>query len=795
MGTFLARARGVWRAATPKNDRAPERPQSRAPLALVDSRAERLHRLAAALSRAASPADVATAFLDQALEHLGADGGTLVLEDATGSALELVAGRDLPGAKARLLERVPLDQDFSVTVAFRTGRPAMACTFGEIQAKFPTSAQTFGSAGAQAVYALPLVVGGETAGAFSVFFAREHQVSEADAEFLDTMAQLCGQALERSLLADAESRARERAEEAARYATSLYSLGMRLAGALTPTDVATTVMREAIAQHGAAAAAVGLIDQEHGEVELLVDDDYPQRALEVLRRFPLDAPFPAAAAARSSKPVFVGTLAERRSRFPRLPSMLGDGSVAIAALPLIAAGRTFGVLILRYANDRAFESDERRFLLTLADDCSQALDRARLHAETERQAQRARFLLQIANSLGLTSSYQERMHLLLDALVPAYVQFASIEELDRQGVSSSIAEQSGADASGERAAALRPAAMEMIERVVASGTPECLEVTSDSPAGRETGCCVGVSLTVADRFRGALLAITVRDESETSRPDVELIAELGRVAVLALENARLYEREHHIAHTLQESLRPLALPRAAGLEFAAVFVPAGDGNEVGGDFYDVFRKGDGYTAIVGDVCGKGPEAAKLTALCRHTLRAAAVLDDAGPSRSLALLNRAILDQVPATEFCTVLAVDIVRTGEGTLRSTISSAGHPPAIVARHGGSVEVLEIKGTVLGVREDPRLEDLDIELDAGDTLIFVTDGIEEARRDDGEFYGRERLHASVRRAMDSGRSTADALVAAIRDDLDGFCGDRDLRDDIVILAIRCAASDAPAL
>ena len=264
MGTFLARARRVFGAPTRGHDRAPERRESGSPLALAGSRAERLHRLSAALSRAASPADVAAAFLDQALEHLGAHGGSLVLKDTTGSALELVAGRDLPGAKARLLKRVPLDQDYSVTVAFRTGRPAMARTFAEVQAKFPTSAETFGS-GAQAIYALPLVVGGETAGAFNVFFAREHKVSEADAEFLETMAQLCGQALERSLLADAESRARERAEEAARYATSLYSLGMRLAGALTPTDVATTVMREAIAQHGAAAAAVGLIDQEHGE--------------------------------------------------------------------------------------------------------------------------------------------------------------------------------------------------------------------------------------------------------------------------------------------------------------------------------------------------------------------------------------------------------------------------------------------------------------------------------------------------------------------------------------------------
>ena len=279
IGAFVARADRIWRARERADGRAPLAGEAGSPLALAHSRAERLHRLAAALSRAASPADVAGAFLDQAFEHLGASGGSLVLRGADGSALDLVAGRDVPGAKAPLLRRVPLDQDFSVTVAFRTGRPAAARTFAEVQRAFPASAETFGPR-AQAIYALPLSIGGETAGAFNVFFTREHEVGDADAEFLETMAQLCGQALERSLLADAESRERRRAEEAARYATSLYSLGMRLAGALTPTDVATTVMREAIARHGAAAAAVGLIDHELGEVELLIDDDYPQRALE-----------------------------------------------------------------------------------------------------------------------------------------------------------------------------------------------------------------------------------------------------------------------------------------------------------------------------------------------------------------------------------------------------------------------------------------------------------------------------------------------------------------------------------
>jgi serine phosphatase RsbU (regulator of sigma subunit)/uncharacterized protein YigA (DUF484 family) len=600
------------------------------PATVSDS--EGLHRLAAALSRAASSHDVGMAFLDQALQRLGAQGGSLVLRSADGLALELIAGRDLPGAKAKLLARVPLEATFSVTAAYRTGRPVAARSHDELVALFPTSAQTFGD-GAQAIYALPIHVNGEAAGAFNMFFDHAHEVSAADAAFLATMAQLCGQALERALLADAESTARLRAEEAARYATSLYALGMRLAGALTLEEVASTVMREAVAEHGAVAAVVLLIDEERQEVELLAEDGYPAAALAVLRRFSLDAPIPAAAAARTSSPVLIGSLAERQQKFPLLPDNLGAGSEALACLPLSVADRTFGVLVLRYAGERAFSADERRFLLTLADDCSQALDRARLHAETE----------------------------------------------------------------------------------------------------------------------------------------------------------RLYEREHHIAQTLQAGLLPAAFPNAPGLEFAAAFAPMGPGNDVGGDFYDVFPKGDAYSVVVGDVCGKGPEAAKLTSLCRYTLRTSGMLTGASPRETLALLNRAILEQTPEAPFSTVAIADLSSSAPGTMRAVISTGGHPPPLIARRDGAVEELKIQGSVLGVLDHPVLAEIVAELAADDLLIFVTDGVEETKGTDDTLYGYERLRTAIEQAMQAGQgATAGQMVTAVQGDLDAFRGNRPPRDDVIILAVR---------
>jgi serine phosphatase RsbU (regulator of sigma subunit)/uncharacterized protein YigA (DUF484 family) len=778
------RSRSAPRHVTHASDASESLEGESGPAPVGHTRAERLHRLAAALSGAASPQEVGGAFLDQALEQLGAQGGSLVLRTADGSALELIAGRDLPGAKARLLERMPIDAEFSVTAAYRTGQPAAARSHDELLAKFPTSARTFGPR-AKAIYALPLRVGGQTAGAFNLFFDREHEVGTADANFLATVAQLCGQALERALLVEAESSARERAEESARYATSLYSLGMRLASALTPTDVAATVMREAIAQHGAAAAAVGLIDHERREVELLVDDGYPEAALEVLRRFSLDAPIPAAAAARASTPVFVGTLAERRERFPDLPENLGHGSVAIAGLPLIVADRTIGVLILRYTEERAFRSDERRFLLTLADDCSQALDRARLHAETERRADRARLLLRVANSLDSASTYQDRAEALLRSLVPELADFASIETLGLGGEPESVAERTADGLSAHDAAQLREAAAGMLERVLESGLPECIPLPTASGSAGSGASCLGVPLAVGSRPADVLLLIATADRLPFAHADIALVSQIARGAGLALENARLYEREHHIAQTLQQSLLPAAFPQAPGFEFAVVYAPMGEGNEVGGDFYDVFRKGNGYAAVVGDVCGKGPEAAKLTALCRYPLRTAAMFDDAGPRQTLALLNRAIMDQAPDTHFCTVAVADLAPTPLGTVCATISTGGHPPPLVARRDGTVEEPPVRGSVLGVIAEPPLEEVTIELAAGDSLIFVTDGVEEARREDGALFGHARLRSSIVRALGPGPGAA-ALVAAIRDDLDAFRGALALRDDLVILAVR---------
>ena len=137
----------------------------------------------------------------------------------------------------------------------------------------------------------------------------------------------------------------------------------------------------------------------------------------------------------------------------------------------------------------------------------------------------------------------------------------------------------------------------------------------------------------------------------------------------------------------------------------------------------------------------------------------------------------------------------MRTDRGTVRATISSAGHPAPIIVRREGGVELPRCREPSLASWRSPRLEEATIELEIGDTLVFVTDGVEEARDADGSFFGRERLQQGIRRSVLSGRPvTAASLVAAIHTEVDDFCGSRPLRDDVVILtAIRCTPAKAP--
>jgi serine phosphatase RsbU (regulator of sigma subunit) len=280
---------------------------------------------------------------------------------------------------------------------------------------------------------------------------------------------------------------------------------------------------------------------------------------------------------------------------------------------------------------------------------------------------------------------------------------------------------------------------------------------------------------------GAMTFVTGPSGRRFDERDLELAEELARRCATAIENARLYAERAYIARTLQESLLPAELPEIPGIESAARFRPTGEGQEMGGDFYDLFPSGGrGWTVVVGDVCGKGPDAAAVTALARYTLRAAAMRERL-PSRGLHLLNEALLRQRTDRRFCTV-AYAYLETVASGVRLGFASGGHPLPLLVRPDGTVEPVGAPGTLLGVVPDPTFEDRSVELSPGDALVFYTDGVIEERGDGG--LEEDQLEALLRDCAGKG---ADAIAARVEEEAIRSRNGHP-RDDIAVLVLRVA-------
>jgi PAS domain S-box-containing protein len=291
-----------------------------------------------------------------------------------------------------------------------------------------------------------------------------------------------------------------------------------------------------------------------------------------------------------------------------------------------------------------------------------------------------------------------------------------------------------------------------------------------------------VPMTTRGRTLGALTWVNGMSGRRFDEQDVELAQELARRCATAIDNARLYTDRAYIARTLQQSLLPVELPDIPGVETAARFRPTGEGNDVGGDFYDVFATGGrGWTVVMGDVCGKGPDAAAVTALARYTLRAAAMRERL-PSRSLAVLNEALLRQRDDRRFCTVAYAYLEKLDHGA-RAGISTGGHPLPLLLRVDGSVEPVGAPGTLLGVVPDPNLEDRTVTLGPGDTLVFYTDGVIESRVGDGVLDER-RLAELVATCAGSGPDT----IASRVEEAAVLSQNGHPKDDIAVLVLQVA-------
>ncbi len=257
------------------------------------------------------------------------------------------------------------------------------------------------------------------------------------------------------------------------------------------------------------------------------------------------------------------------------------------------------------------------------------------------------------------------------------------------------------------------------------------------------------------------------------------------LAAATSQRRRAERTAQRVARGLQTALLPPALPEIPRMETAAWYRAGQREQEVGGDFYDVFEAAPGrWLAVIGDVCGKGPEAASLTALARYTLRAGG-REQIEPSEALRTLNEAILEQRSDQRFMTVALARVVAENGGH-SVTVSSGGHPLPLLVRASGEVSEVGRVGTLLGIYPDPRLANHRVEMRPGDALVLFTDGLSERR---------EAAEEPTDRMLEILRASATAGASEIAARLQRFAPHGDeVADDVALLVLRRAVTERPS-
>ncbi|MFE9309375.1 SpoIIE family protein phosphatase [Streptomyces sp. NPDC006706] len=493
-----------------------------------------------------------------------------------------------------------------------------------------------------------------------------------------------------------------------------------------------------------------------------------------------------------------------------VPLLNSTGMRSVVTVPLKVEGRLTGSLGVAAEAPGRYSNEEALRLQFAADRIALAVESARL-GELERLRRGSlSFLVEASDLLAGTLDRDQTLALMAQMTVPTLATWCAVYTIADQasdpylsyvlhedeelidGIKSLLSKIAPPDpvptpgarvwtAPGEAAhqAALRSSmrSLSLGDSHHHIGTTIGPTLATASAVGGET---VVLPLVARNRVIGMLTLGKPTDE-HFRQEILELAEDLSRRAALALDNARLYSERTAISQSLQRSLLPPGLPDVEGVEVEVIYRAAGEGNEVGGDFYDLFPIRDGaYGFAIGDVCGTGPEAAAVTGLARHALRLLAREGFGGPA-VLERLNSAILDEGARSRFLTLLYGELWPQEDGSARLKVVCAGHPLPLRLRQDGTVEPAADPQPLLGVMEDLELYEQTITLDPGDVLLCVTDGVTE-RREGTRMLGDDGL-ADVLTTCTG--LTAGAVAARIMRAVERFASDAP-SDDMAILAMR---------
>ena len=410
---------------------------------------------------------------------------------------------------------------------------------------------------------------------------------------------------------------------------------------------------------------------------------------------------------------------------------------------------------------------------------------------------RQRFLAEAGQLLASSLDYEQTLEAVARMIVPRVADWCGIDMVDEQGEPHQVAVAHIDPAKVEMAHELRRRyppdidAPSGLAAILRGGPAELhaeipdeliVQVARDEEhlrMIRELGMrsAMAVPMRIGRQTLGAMTLVSAESGRRFDADDLAFAEDLALRAATAIENARLYTAQERVAHTLQASLLPERLPELPGWEAKAAYQAGERGADVGGDFYDIVPVESGHLIVLGDVTGKGIQAAALTSLVRHSGRMAARFDPR-PSHVLGHINEMLREQ-PRLSLVTAVCA-LLETDEASARLTIASGGHPLPLRRRPGEAPATLGDHGVLLGVDGDGDWGETAVDIAPGDTLLFYTDGVTETPGA-GTRFGERRLLAAMARAGDGPEALLEEIERALREFQTGAAV-----DDRAMLALR---------
>jgi serine phosphatase RsbU (regulator of sigma subunit) len=413
-------------------------------------------------------------------------------------------------------------------------------------------------------------------------------------------------------------------------------------------------------------------------------------------------------------PVVVGDLSKTA-----VPLLSGNGLRSLVLVPIAAENRVVGAIGVASAHVEGFSTDQSVVLQQIANTLAVATDRARLQSLERERRGWLTFLAEAGDFLAGSLDQDMTMAITGQIVVPKIAQWCAVHLDDDRG--HPVLEQVWHE--DERQT-------EPLRDYLETNPAPVPDEVEDAGATEEPSIW-GEVLTVPLVARGRRIGHLSlgRPHGDPLRGEPLLVAEsVARRAAMAIENARAHGELKAIGNALQRSLLPSSTPKAQGLDVGVVYEAAGQETTAGGDFYDLFPIGNGKSCfVVGDVCGTGPEAAAVTGLARHTIRAL-VLAGFPISDVLERLNTAIIDEGERSRFLT-LVCGILEPDGDAMRVGMVSAGHPLPMIVRRSGQIEQVGRPQSLLGVVDDVRYFEEQYRLSRGELFVAVTDGVLERR------------------------------------------------------------------